>query len=405
MRDRLSLQGRHILLGISGGIACYRSAELVRLLRASGATVRCVMTRSACEFVTPLTFESLSGEEVFTELFSLHEHTMGHITLARWADLLLIAPATAQLLSKLAHGVADDLLSTLALACSVPMIVAPAMNPTMWQAPPPRQNATQRNVTTLRANGVVIAEPDTGDLACGEVGTGRMRQPPQLLDDVRRLLAKAPLAGQRWVITTGPTWESWDDVRLLTSRASGRLGAEIARIVSLLGAETVVIAGPGVPDIAEVQRINVESAKEMERAALAHAAGADCFVSAAAVADYRPSAAINGKLKRAEMERCSLPLTQNPDIVAKVAAMAARPRQVIAFAAEDLTTGESHAFTEGWRKLQAKGVDGLVLNSIRNMQQSRAGGWWLQPGAEPQPLMECEKSVLAAVIVERIVTA
>ncbi|MDX8408645.1 MAG: bifunctional phosphopantothenoylcysteine decarboxylase/phosphopantothenate--cysteine ligase CoaBC [Mariprofundales bacterium] len=402
MRDPLDLTGRHILLGISGGIACYRSAELVRLLRARGAEVRCVMTRGARQFVTQLTFEALSGHPVDDDQFGSNTDAMNHIRLARWADLLLIAPATAQLLAKLAHGMADDLLSTLALACEVPLLVAPAMNPSMWQAA-----ATVRNVATLRADGVTIAAPDRGAMACGESGAGRMRQPPQLVEDVCRLLAGAPLAGQRWVVTTGPTWEAWDGVRLLTCRASGRLGAEMARVAALMGAEVTLIAGPGTPVVNGVRRVDVESAMMMQKMALKAAAGADCFVSAAAVADYRPAEVVAGKLKRASAgertESLTLPLLQNPDIVATVAAMkAGRPKQVVAFAAEDLAGGEEAALVEGWRKLAAKGADGLVLNSISNMQQSRGSGWWLAQGGEPQWLAECEKQALATAIVGHI---
>ena len=396
----MALRDRHILLGVGGGIACYRSAELVRLLRAEGAVVRCVMTASAEEFITPLTLESLSGEAVYRQLFALTEqHAMGHIALARWADLLLIAPATANLIARLAHGMADDLLTTLALVCEAPKMVAPAMNGSMWQAA-----ATRRNVAQLRADGVTIADPEAGALACGEAGVGRMRTPERLLEEVRRLFTPQLLRGQRWVVTTGPTWEAWDSVRLLTNRASGTVGAEIARVATRFGAEVTLIAGPGTPYIAGVRRVDVEGAEQMLAAALDHAADAALFIAAAAVSDYRVAEPSARKLKRGGAERVTLTLVRNRDIVAAVAAMARRPRRVVAFAAEEMAHDRASALAEGRRKLAAKGVDGIVVNDVSTMgHEGGCHGCWFTPEQPPVELQGDDKAAYAQAIVRQII--
>ncbi|MDX8412508.1 MAG: bifunctional phosphopantothenoylcysteine decarboxylase/phosphopantothenate--cysteine ligase CoaBC [Mariprofundales bacterium] len=396
----MALKDKRILVGIGGGIACYRSAELVRLLRARGAVVRCVMTASAQQFITPLTLESLSGESVYHQLFALtDQHHMGHIALARWADLLLIAPATANLIARLAHGVADDLLTTLALVCEAPMMVAPAMNCAMWQAA-----ATRRNVMQLQNDGVMLVGPEEGALACGETGAGRMRTPEQLVDDLCHCLTPSVLQGERWVITTGPTWERWDSVRILTNRASGSLGAQIAKLAALQGASVVVIAGPGTPAVAGVTTVKVESAAQMLAAALSHAVGVDRFVSVAAVSDYRVAMPLQYKLKRADGKLAEVALVENVDIVASVAAMAQRPTQVVAFAAEEMAENSDAAIGEGWRKLTAKGVDAVVVNDVATMGEGGSfGGYWLVPDHDPLPLHGEDKPQFANAIVQAIV--
>lgn len=395
------LAGRRILLGLSGGIACYRSAELVRLLREAGAEVRCIMTRAAGKFITPLTMEALSGAPVGEALFSCTtDHRMGHIELARWADLLVIAPATADLMAKLAAGVADDLLTTVALVCERPLLLAPAMNRSMWQAA-----ATQRNVARLRADGAHISGPEAGALACGEEGPGRMRTPSALLEEIVTLCTPQRLRGSRWVVTTGPTWERWDDVRILTSRASGRLGAHIAGEAARYGAEVTLIAGPGTPSVEGVDTRAVESAREMLRAALEETAGGcDLFLAAAAVADYRVARPHAGKLKRETAEAPTLQLERNPDIVATVAASGAtRPRRVVAFAAEAVGDDPQTALAEGWRKLTAKQADAIVVNDIADM--GAAGHdrlWWLTAQDAPRPITGGSKQATARAIVQRI---
>jgi len=393
------LKDKRILLGVGGGIACYRSAELLRLLRAQGAVVRCVMTASAQQFITPLTLESLSGETVYHQLFALTDrHHMGHIALARWADLLLIAPATANLMARLAHGVADDLLTTLALVCEAPTMVAPAMNQTMWHAP-----ATRRNVVQLQADGVTVVGPEDGALACGETGAGRMRTPEQLVEDLCCLLTPSLLQGKRWVITTGPTWEAWDSVRILSNRASGSLGAQIAKLAVRQGAAVTMIAGPGTPAVAGANTIAVESAEQMLAAAHSHAVGADMFISAAAVSDYRVATRSERKLKRADGALTALALIENSDIVASIATMPQRPAQVVAFAAEEVAADADAAIAEGWRKLADKGVDGVVVNDVATMGDARSfGGYWLTPDHDPLPLHGDDKQQFAQAILQAI---
>jgi len=394
------LKGRHILLGIGGGIACYRSAELVRLLRAQGAVVRCVMTSSAQKFITPLTLESLSGEPVYHQLFALTDHHhMGHIALARWADVLLIAPATANLIARLAHGMADDLLTTLVLVCEVPIMVAPAMNSSMWQA-----EATCRNVLQLQQRGVNVVGPEAGELACGEDGLGRMRTPTQLVNDLCCQCMSPVLCGKRWVITTGPTWEAWDSVRMLTNRASGRVGTHIAQLAAWHGAEVTLIAGPGCHSVDGIMMVQVESAQQMLEAALHYACGADMFVSAAAVSDYRIADPVAHKIKRKGAVTAVLALEENEDIVASVASMPSRPTRVVAFAAEELALDVEAAIAEGWRKLESKGVDGVVLNDVSNMGgEQSCGGYWLLPNQSPLVLQGDNKVELAQSIMHSLV--
>jgi len=362
-------EGKHILIGIGGGIAVYRIAELARSLCMQGATVRCIMTRAATRFVSPLTFESLTGERVYQELFDLTaEREMGHIRLSRWADVLLVAPATADLLAKFAHGVCDDLLTTLYRAHDGVAVLAPAMNSAMWESP-----ATQRNVDSLRQEDVAVIGPGVGDLACGEVGPGRLVDIVKLEQALYLAMGDNALSGQRWVINAGPTHEYWDDVRFLANASSGRMGFSLAMAAASRGASVQLIAGPGTPETpygVDVQRVT--SAAEMHDASLAMAAGADVFIATAAVGDFCFRKPVRGKIKRSADQNLSVEMQANADIVAAVAAMKGRPRRVIAFAAE------SEAHVEHARaKCECKGADAIFVNDISAIGSEQAGGWWI----------------------------
>jgi phosphopantothenoylcysteine decarboxylase/phosphopantothenate--cysteine ligase len=346
------LVNRHILLGVTGGIAAYKAAELVRLLRRAGAEVRVVMTRGATEFVTPLTFQALSGHAVRTELFdAAAEAGMGHIELARWADLVLVAPASADFLARLAAGRADDLLATLCLATAAPMALAPAMNQQMWQAA-----ATQDNVQRLAARGVHLFGPGCGEQACGEVGPGRMLEPVEVAQRAADLFAAGPLAGVRALVTAGPTREAIDPVRFVSNRSSGKMGFAVAAALAAAGAEVVLVAGPvALPTPAGVRRVDVESAHEMLTAV--DGEQFDLLVATAAVADYRPAAAAEAKIKK-DQAGMLLELTRNPDILATISAT--RPEVfTVGFAAEtdDL---ERYART----KLAQKNLDMIAANWV-----------------------------------------
>lgn len=368
------LNGKKILIGIGGGIAVYRVAELARLLIKAGAEVRCIMTRSACEFVSPLTFEALTGNEVHTELFDLTaERNMGHIQLARWADAVVIAPATANTLARLAYGIADDLLTTMMQVNQAPVLLAPAMNSAMWESA-----ATRRNVETLKTQSFNFVGPEAGELACGETGVGRLSEPAAIFDALLPLLSEQSLRGKRWVINAGPTVEAWDPVRILSNRASGKLGSLLASAAAVMGADVTLIAGPGTPQAHPlVQRIDVESADEMLTASLAAAKGADTFIGSAAVSDFRFNEIYSEKLKRTGTTSMSVGLAANPDIVATVAAMESRPGCVIAFAAESCNHIE---YAKG--KLTRKKVDAIVANDISNMGSDHARGWWVTADRE-----------------------
>lgn len=389
----MSLYRRRILLGVAGGIAAYRSAELVRLLVKEQAEVRCVMTRSAQAFITPLTLEALSGEPVHDELFDLTaEREMGHIQLARWAELMVVAPATANVLARHAHGMADDLLTTILLARQGPVLMAPAMNQAMWSHP-----STQANVALLRERGIHFIGPDCGALACGEHGPGRMCGLSELLAAMRMCLGSGRLRGERWVINAGPTWEAWDRVRVLTNRASGRLGYYLAEAAAAEGAETILVAGPGVPHSSlPMTRLDVESALDMHRACLHAAEGADVFVATAAVSDFRFSERMGGKHKRAGRQRMRVELVANPDIVADVARLPGRPGRVIAFAAECRDHVRS-----AQQKMLEKGVDAIVANDAERMGAEEASGWWIDERGVVE-LPAASKRHFAEQLLERI---
>ncbi len=390
-------QDKNILLGIGGGIAVYRVAELARLFIKQGANVRCVMTKSACEFVTPLTFEALTGEAVHTDLFDLtSEREMGHIKLARWADAVLIAPATSNLIAKLAHGIADDLLTTMMQVCDAPVLLAPAMNTSMWESA-----ATQRNLQTLQADGMHVLEPASGALACGEQGIGRLPEPQALADALLPLLLPQTLQGQRWVINAGPTIEPWDAVRVLSNRASGTLGARLAQYAAAMGAEVSLIAGVGAPILGcDVSRVNVTTAEEMLQACEKAAQGADVFIATAAVSDFRFTEVSEQKVKRGDTQQLTVQLTANMDIVASIAHMENRPKKVIAFAAES----ENHV-EYAKAKLLRKGVDAIVANDVNNMASDTASGWWISNAKDEingKIIEKCNKMQFSQEIIKKV---
>lgn len=353
-----SLAYKRVLIGITGGIAAYKSAELVRRVREQGADVRVVMTRSACEFITPLTLQALSGKPVHTELLDHDtEAGMGHIELARWSDVIMIAPASANFIAKLAHGLADDLLSTLCLAADVPLVVAPAMNQQMWS-----NAATQNNIQRLRTRNIIIAGPAAGEQACGEVGPGRMLEPAELLDILGKQFCSDILSGANVFVTAGPTREAIDPVRFISNRSSGKMGYAIAQAASEAGAAVTLVSGPvalQVPD--KVRHISVKTAEQMLTAVLNESAEIDIFIAAAAVADYRCNQVAEQKIKKDESVM-SLTLEKNPDILAEVSALKQAPFTV-GFAAETEKL-EQHAKD----KLQRKRLDMIAANQVGENQ-------------------------------------
>ncbi len=350
------MQGKHILLGVTGSIAAYKSPDLVRRLRECGAEVQVVMTRAAREFITPTTFQAVSGRTVRADLWdAAAEAAMGHIELARWAEAVLIAPASADFLARLAAGLADDLLTTLCLATEAPIAVAPAMNGLMWSSA-----ATRANIATLAARGVEVYGPGEGDQACGEVGEGRMLEPLDLAERLQSLLLPAggALAGRRVLITAGPTRERIDPVRFISNRSSGRMGFAVAQAAHEAGASVVLVAGPvSLPTPAGVRRVDVESASEMLAAVLRELPGTDLFVSTAAVADYRPARAAEQKIKKTS-ESLELAMERTADVLATVAARTERPF-VVGFAAETESV-EQNART----KLLKKNLDMIAANEV-----------------------------------------
>lgn len=348
------LNNRHIVLGITGGIAAYKAAELVRRLKERGALVHVVMTDAAREFITPLTLQALSGNPVHSSLLDPEaEAAMGHIELARWADLLLVAPASADFIAKLAHGQADDLLSTLWLACQSKKAIAPAMNQAMWADP-----ATAANMDILRARGIAIFGPGAGEQACGDVGLGRMLEPGELADLSESQFESRLLDGKRVLITAGPTREAIDPVRYISNHSSGKMGYALARAAADAGASVTLISGPvTLATPAGVERVDVESAQAMYDAVLARSAQSDLFIGCAAVADYRPATAVEQKIKK-QADEMTLTLVRNPDIISAVAARADRPFTV-GFAAET-----QNVLSYARDKLERKGLDAIIANDV-----------------------------------------
>ena len=353
----MQLTGKRIALGVTGGIAAYKAAELVRLLIRQGASVQVTMTEAATHFVTPVTFQALSGQAVFSDQWdSRVANNMAHIDLSRQADALLIAPASADFIAKVAHGLADDLLSTLTLARDCPLLVAPAMNRQMWENP-----ATQRNLATLRGDGIVILGPDCGEQACGENGLGRMLEAAEIVDDLIAFFQPKRLGGKKLLLTAGPTFEAIDPVRGITNLSSGRMGFAIARAAQEAGAEVTLVCGPvSQPTPRGVQRVDVTSALQMHEAVMKYAASQDVFVGVAAVADYRPTATAPHKIKKDGSGAPTIEMVLNPDILADVAALP-EPPLCVGFAAESRNLGEY-----AQKKRTAKKIPLIVGNLIED---------------------------------------
>ncbi len=363
------LSAKRVLLIVSGGIAAYKALELIRLLSKAGCGVTCVLTKAGAEFVTPLSLQALSGQKVYTDLFSLtDESEMGHIELSRAADLVVVAPASADILAKMTAGLASDLATTLLLATDKRVLVAPAMNLRMWQ-----HAATQANLASLQARGVLIVQPDEGPMACGEFGPGRLAEPPVILAAIAQALgAGGPLAGSHAIVTSGPTHEPIDPVRYLGNRSSGKQGHAIALALATLGAKVTLVTGPvAIPDPLSVAAVHVETAAEM-LAAVEAALPADIAVCAAAVADWRAEAQAPHKIKKTGKGPPALQLTENPDILRRLSAPGPlRPKLVVGFAAETQDL-ESNAAA----KLAGKGCDWIVANNV--------GGTGIMGGADNQ---------------------
>jgi phosphopantothenoylcysteine decarboxylase/phosphopantothenate--cysteine ligase len=394
------LQGKRILLIIAGGIAAYKSLDLIRRLRERGSAVRCILTYGGSQFITPLSVAALSEDRVYQDLFSLtDEAEMGHIRLSREADLVVVAPATADLMAKMAAGLADDLASTALLATDKRVLIAPSMNVMMWQHP-----ATRSNLETLRGRGIHVVDPGTGDLACGEEGAGRMAEPLDIVAVIEQLVGGGPLAGRRALVTSGPTHEPVDPVRFLGNRSSGRQGHAIAAALAASGADTVLVSGPtALPDPAGVRTVRVETAAEM-LAASEDALPVDVAVCAAAVADWRPADMSPRKLKKDGATVPALELVENPDILATLCHHPEhRPALVIGFAAET-----DDVLDNARAKRERKGCDWIVANGVGPGTGTFGGerntvSLVTATGTEPWP--EMDKTEVARRLVERIVDA
>ncbi|MFQ5659459.1 MAG: bifunctional phosphopantothenoylcysteine decarboxylase/phosphopantothenate--cysteine ligase CoaBC [Gammaproteobacteria bacterium] len=349
-----ALLNKRIVLGISGAIAAYKSAELLRRLREHGAEVRVVMTRASCEFITPLTLQALSGRPVHTEFLDHDsESGMGHIELARWSDVILVAPASADIIARLAHGLADDLLTTLCLAADVPLLVAPAMNRQMWL-----NLATQTNIEIIESRGIKLLGPAEGAQACGETGPGRMLEVGELLQGIESVFRSALLQGRRIMVTAGPTREAIDPARFISNRSSGRMGFAVAQAALEAGADVTLVSGPVTLTAPERARcIFVKSAAEMREAVLSGAGNMDIFISAAAVADYRCAQIAAHKIKKSGAT-LSLKLEETPDILAEVAGLASPPF-TLGFAAETESLKKNALL-----KLRRKGLDMIAANLV-----------------------------------------
>jgi phosphopantothenoylcysteine decarboxylase/phosphopantothenate--cysteine ligase len=382
--------GKRVLLGITGGVAAYKSAALVRLLVRAGMDVRVVMTEAATRFITPMTLQALSGQKVWTDLWDpgVADH-MAHIELSRDRDLMVVAPATADFIAKAALGLADDLLSSLALARECPLLVAPAMNRQMWEQP-----ATQRNVRTLRNDGVLVVGPAVGDQACGETGPGRMVEPEALLEDIEAAFQPKVLAGKRVLVSAGPTEEPIDPVRVLTNLSSGRMGYAVAQAAREAGAQVTLVSGPvQLPTPAGVARVNVRTAREMFEAVKTAVDACDVFFSVAAVADYRVRKPAAQKIKKGSAALRRIELEQNPDILAWVAA---RPRGpfCVGFAAESENLA-AHAKA----KREQKGIPLIAANLAQEALGAQDSAITLFDARGAHPLGRASKRVLARKLV------
>lgn len=397
MSDFSPFTGKRILLGVTGSIAAYKAADLIRRLQDRGAEIRVMMTQGACQFITPLTLQTLSGFPVALNLLDADEEsTMGHIALARWADWILVAPASADTLSRLVHGRADDVLTATILASETPLAIAPAMNNKMWSHP-----ATVDNLNSLIQRGAIILGPASGDQACGEVGEGRLLEPLDIIAELSRYLLPKALAGKTVVITAGPTYEPIDPVRFIGNRSSGKMGFALAQAAVEAGAEVTLISGPvNLPTPAKVKRINVNTAAEMHQQSLQAAINCNLFIGCAAVADYRVAEPASQKMKKNSAPNLHLQLIANPDIIADVATMKNRPEMVIGFAAE---TQDLANYAH--QKLLSKKLDMIAANSVADGQVFGADNNALQvfwPGGE-QSLPAVPKSQLARDLINLII--
>lgn len=394
------MQGKRILLIVGGGIAAYKSCELVRLIRRDGGEVTCVLTAGAAHFVTPMTLAALSENPVHTTLWDLDaEAKMGHIQLSRQADLVVVCPATADLMAKMAAGIADDLATTLLLATDKPVLAVPAMNVRMWQ-----HAATRRNVASLRGDGVDVLEPDEGPMACGEFGPGRMPEPVAILAAIMAKLGNTakPLAGKHVLITAGPTHEPIDPVRYIANRSSGKQGFAIAAAAARAGARVTLVAGPvALPTPPGVNRVDVETAREMA-AAVDAALPADAAIMVAAVADWRVADEAGQKLKKDGTGVIPpLTLTENPDILAGLARARARPRLLVGFAAET-----ENVVPHAEAKLAKKGADWIVANDVSgDVMGGALNAVHIVRASGVESLPEMPKDAVAAALVERIADA
>jgi phosphopantothenoylcysteine decarboxylase/phosphopantothenate--cysteine ligase len=395
MQGMTGLVNKRVIVGVTGGIAAYKSAELVRRLKEAGAEIRVVMTAAATRFITPLTLQALSGQPVHRHLLdAATENAMGHIELARWADVVVVAPASANSMAKLARGLADDLLSTLCLATDAPVVVAPAMNHVMWSHP-----ATQANRRLLEERGVRLLGPAKGDQACGESGPGRMVEPMEIVAALVGMFAGGALEGKKLLITAGPTREAIDPVRFLSNRSSGKMGYALAEAAAAAGAEVILVSGPvDLPCPSRVKRIMVESAAEMHAAVMELLSDRDILIAAAAVADYAPSLPAKRKIKKGEAT-FELHLERTSDIVADVAGLPRRPF-VVGFAAETEEL-ESNARS----KLETKGLDMVAANQVGDSDRGFESDnnaltvFWRGGGAE---LPLASKSRVARQLIELI---
>jgi len=389
----MELSGKRIVLGVTGGIAAYKAAELVRLLGKQGAEVQVAMTEGATHFVTATTFQALSGQPVYLDQWDARmPNAMAHIDLSRQADLILVAPASADFLARIAHGMADDLLATMVLARDCPLLVAPAMNRQMWENP-----ATQRNIVQLQADGVAILGPASGEQACGEVGAGRMLEPEEILEETIAFFTPKVLAGRKVLITAGPTFEAIDPVRGITNLSSGRMGYAVARAARQAGAQVTLVSGPvGLAPPQGVDRVNVRSALDMHAEVMVRAAAADVFIAVAAVADYRVANAAGHKLKKDAGGIPPIELVKNPDILAEVAAMSGGPF-CVGFAAESRNL-EEYAQT----KRRKKNIPLIAGNLIQDGFGGDDNRLVLFDDAGVHPLTPAPKSVLARQLIEHI---
>lgn len=393
------MNGKRILLIVGGGIAAYKACELIRLIRAGGGAVTCVLTAGGAQFITPMTLAALSENPVYTTLWDLtHEAEMGHIQLSRAADLVVICPATADLIARMAHGIADDLATTLLLATDTPVLAVPAMNVKMWQNP-----ATQANVATLRARGIAVLDPAEGPMACGDFGPGRLPEPAEIMGAIALALpAPRPLAGRHVLVTAGPTHEPVDPVRYIANRSSGKQGFAIAAAAAAAGARVTLVAGPvALPTPPGVERIDVETAQQMFSAVFS-ALPADIAVMVAAVADWRAADPAAHKLKKDGSGRVPpLELAQNPDILASLCAHSDRPALVVGFAAET-----EQVLDHARAKRTRKGADWIVANDVSgNVMGGDANTVHIVSAAGVETLPELPKQAVAAALVERIADA